>query len=644
MEKIIKNVNLNDFKNYSLNPNLKVWNMTTYKPGNKPIQNIPGNRGDFDIVANIKVPNQDFTYFSYHDCFNLFNDLQDYQNTTKHLCSLCSNNPNDISQGYLSQYIDSSENWYYKEGLELYPYLYYLITDDFKEDENKFIFKPLTYHSNENNPCFWNDFTTHLSYPGITIEMLDKSRRNIDISNVTVLEGYNEFINEYITTKGKIGQIIDFIYDYVLNQLRDDISNISDYDIYTDIKNQCYDYVLRRASDFFTLNFSCNHNRTITHEDFVNLYKGKYVFDEDKPPKLKLPILLSANTDDIGILTTTAKEWIPGQRYYIDDVVIYDGQYYILKSVNSEGYYAGDFNYIENIIYFDNHERNSFGLFNGFSTDSADGELVHWKLTVDNKCHTHTVINETESLLYTLKGLVPDNTIANFFDVEGKYPSTYKNEDTDKDEYIFRNISEIERDSNGVVSYYRSYIKNISEITYYDINDVIVIYTDENVANGSIVKREIVYEYVINEISTQANTGIEYTDTITSNIVNAADFEWSEPTVTTTSKYTIYSFGYSDYREKIKTPPSSLTTPTSLLIHSNNEVWVNTPLIKEEYLFGINGGKPKVKDNINIERGIIYSQDKHMALGEIKTFTQLLTYNNGSFWKIYDNTKRKEEE
>jgi len=76
----------------------------------------------------------------------------------------------------------------------------------------------------------------------------------------------------------------------------------------------------------------------------------------------------------------------------------------------------------------------------------------------------------------------------------------------------------------------------------------------------------------------------------------------------------------------------------------NNLIWANAPLIKEEYLFGINGGKPIVEDNINIERGIVYSQDKHLALGEIKTFNQLLTYNNGSFWKIYDNTKENKED
>ena len=57
MNKIIKNINLNDFKNYSINPNLMVWDPTGDMK--LPRQNTSEIRGEnidsYTISANIKI-------------------------------------------------------------------------------------------------------------------------------------------------------------------------------------------------------------------------------------------------------------------------------------------------------------------------------------------------------------------------------------------------------------------------------------------------------------------------------------------------------------------------------------------------------------------------------------------------------------
>jgi len=665
MDKILKNINLNDFKNYSLNPNLWVWYLNYVKPVLIPNdKNLLIKETDKDnnvkyyyISEGVKIE-IDFTYFtinaelkiifnpynpyyklptgfsylSFYDLNTFFNDLHTYQTTANYICSLCSLNKNQLNQGDLSIFIDSSENWYYKEGDRLYPFLYFLLTDKFKEEENEYIFDNLTYY--KINTCFFTDFINSFTN-GIWINIFNE---RLNITRFDNLNNYiNDFIKDYTTTEGKLGQIIDLIYDYLINestQLTNAISNISEYDIYSDIKNQCYDFVFEKAFEFFVKYFSCE-THTIIHDKFVTDYKGKYEFNLE-PPKLKIPILFSTNIDDIGILTNTAKEWVPGQRYYFNDVVIYDEQLYILKDVGPGGY-AGMFNYIENVIYFDDYNPDSYGFFVDFKT-TADGQLTNWKFTVDNWCIIGLINSTTGSLLYTLKGLVPNSTIPNFFDVEGKYVAS-----------TLRNISEIKR-VGSIVEYYASRIMNISGIRYYDGNNILVtIDIDENIVNGIIIKREIVYQYIINEVyrnsTLQTGTGIMYTDTITSEVTNGAAFEWSNYTILTNSQYTTRSFRYlvPHYSERTNSLTATPTT-NAARYHMNNLIWANAPLIKEEYLFGINGGKPIVEDNINIERGIVYSQDKHLALGEIKTFNQLLTYNNGSFWKIYDNTKENKED
>jgi hypothetical protein len=741
-------ITFNDILTKSIAANVKINITRPFNPYGKTIYTDNTYRIETESVI-----------LSPYDCDILYNDLHTFQETANYITTVCTANVNDTRNVNISQFIDSVENWYYKEGDRLYPYLYFLLTDNFEENfevtcihvsdggydysENPkviistpvigeqatakatvtggeitainittpgngyttppvvtvtdtpgrgakaetatgnptFTFQPLMYYKPKNIAVKVSFLDYVFAGSTIGIDILKKPFNRV-LSLQNIINDTNErhdFICNYILTEGKIIQISDLIYTRLINDthIQSAINTISEYDIYSDIKNQVYNFVYEKARVFFREQFPTNVT-TVTHE----FNPGTYVFEETDPPKIKLPIILENTGDDIGIFSSPIKEWVPGKRYRLNDSVIYDGKVYILKVVNNEGYFAGIFNYIDNNIYFDHFNffigdenkntetASDMGHFSHFLTDNV-GQLKHWKLTVTETADKHTIDSNSESMLYTLKGLISVDKNRNFFDVEGKYR-----------ENVYHNYREITVTPTTTV-YYRSYIKNISDIKYYDENNRPV----ENASDTNyteyedIVRREIVYQYVINEIATNTtnpvtttprpSTGIDFIDTITSNLINGAKDEWDTPVITTVSKHRIYSFQDPKYRMDDDINEDTIDGTTGVNYHDmnsdgnnmiytsiaqhdnnmfykyehlNNEIWAYSPLIKEEYLFGINGGEPKVEDNINIERGIIYSQDKHMALGEIKTFEQALSYNNGSFWKIYDNTKKPEQD
>ena len=57
------------------------------------------------------------------------------------------------------------------------------------------------------------------------------------------------------------------------------------------------------------------------------------------------------------------------------------------------------------------------------------------------------------------------------------------------------------------------------------------------------------------------------------------------------------------------------------------------PLIRYDYYNGVNF-QPSIDDDVNIERGVTQAFEKHIKLGEIKTFEDFENYSNGGFFVI----------
>lgn len=55
-------------------------------------------------------------------------------------------------------------------------------------------------------------------------------------------------------------------------------------------------------------------------------------------PFIDIPIYLTQTIDNLGLLTSTAKIWEPRKTYMLDDIILYNGDTYILKDGDSYGY------------------------------------------------------------------------------------------------------------------------------------------------------------------------------------------------------------------------------------------------------------------------------------------------------------------
>ena len=62
----------------------------------------------------------------------------------------------------------------------------------------------------------------------------------------------------------------------------------------------------------------------------------------------------------------------------------------------------------------------------------------------------------------------------------------------------------------------------------------------------------------------------------------------------------------------------------------------NIPLIREDYNLGITY-RPTKNIDVRINRGVTSVFQKHIAFSEIKTMEDLLSYQNGSFFKTIES-------
>lgn len=113
----------------------------------------------------------------------------------------------------------------------------------------------------------------------------------------------------------------------------------------------------------------------------------------------------------------------------------------------------------------------------------------------------------------------------------------------------------------------------------------------------------------------------------------------TDPSIIVDSRYTkgVFSlFGHTGYgnlsvngnETQFSYIISDYTTPIQL-----NKDGIANPLMKFDYLSGINY-KPSVKSDVHVSRGNAAAWERHIRLGEIRTFEDLETYANNSFFNL----------
>jgi hypothetical protein len=391
-----------------------------------------------------------------------------------------------------------------------------------------------------------------------------------------------------------------------------------------------------------------NRDKLCIKETFTN--PGYDVYVPTNSSTLKLFTILQSYYEDMGMWSPAIKEWEPGKRYYLNDIVIYGGNCFILKNFqindpkDDEGnqYFAGEYNADERVIYFDKYNKEGSTGYTKIDENgnpdlitSANGcGYTRWEYTIlDNSNRScaslptmPTVVTQIhlqlDSQLAALKSYKTKTTaVKDFFDTEGFYRVA-----TSGDKMYF-----YQSPGQATGTQYRSYIKGYKyfqtkvppdgtfQITKEGDTSLVVtpIYEDGH--------DMITYVYVFNELAnvssgTIINPGIIYMETYHRYRigVNEYTYDFDEDADVTYQTTTVGD------------PfPNKKDGQISYLPETHDFF----PVIKEEYLMGVEE-PPYVVDDVVVDRGVNYAWDKHLAFNEIHSLDQMKKYHNGGFYTI----------
>lgn len=159
---------------------------------------------------------------------------------------------------------------------------------------------------------------------------------------------------------------------------------------------ECAEYCDRGGDDMY-LFLQTNVNK-------INEISDKYynfALDGDKfNGYIKLDFMLSSHIDDMGISSIYSSEWIPGKKYHVGEIVLYNeeswilyqgsgGTSFILCNMNDNNRFDEGFDY--------------YGFYNG-KTDEIEFDSVenaHWRRNVVNKMNDMSYLSDScKSKLY----------------------------------------------------------------------------------------------------------------------------------------------------------------------------------------------------------------------------------------------------
>jgi hypothetical protein len=664
--KLNKSITVKDYFCLSTNPNLLVlnpdkvdvnvavktgggswwnWNKTEldadgyliYDPYGKPLSDIILPETDKNKLNDYNPYKINDRRHSYQQIKNLDNFFKSYHDYLYYLCRECTKGIEDN----IEDYINLTDQYRYFDGDKLYPFVHFLATSTpdekhyyFKSNVNKtFLDYALDQFKNNSVSLFGvsiGDWTVaSLTGARLSVVLEDEILTRIDVNYggrgystlrlsiggdaviepvivdgsvdevliiynglrysstpaITLNDGDNVkgFMKEYIYSTEKINLLSNLIYWKVYSILYPDDGEDEIMDI---VQTALSDY----AVAYYKLNTDCNPVPLIAPQ-----YK---ISDFTAESTLKFNVMLTGEIEDLGILTPAVEVWVSGREYRKGDVVMYEGVSYILLNTAT---YSGYYHEKENKIYFDDVNIDSgTGYATGLKFD-VNGDLPHWKRNVKNstgtgaakKTNIHAL---TDSQLETLKAFRKETGNINFFDTEGLYK-----------ENLDFGISYISQNE-----YYRSRIKDI-----------------EKGSNSTGTHEWVTYTYVIDELwngTSVVAKGITHIETYNRYKMN--NNRW---------RYEIEPVSDIDYEKEYFAPElyegENGKKYPAVYPEALAKIYNYYPLAREEYLNGI-VMKPRVEDNVSIDRQINYCMDKHLVLGECRTLNQLLSYHNGSFYNF----------
>jgi len=507
----------------------------------------------------------------------------------------------------------------------------------------------------------------------------------IDFNTLGLDEEKNDMVPHYIylaNTRNLFSQYskLKIVYDYYTGGYTEidgklapstfDINNLEG-----DICCLCAKYVRMGGTIMYNkLNGLISEAETV-----ANRYYG-YVANNDNLT-LNLNVSLKQSIHDIGYLSCYLHEWVGGEEHFKDELYTYNGCTYRCMENNHD-------KYNEELMRFefdDTKFKKITDLYDGEGQEEIYDKLISSYNPFGNKW----VIRDedgnilTDDKSYNLSGSA-DSKLKSLRKYKNYINGEDKEEKPSDDEdwlYFYR---------VGTVINYTTVTDNSGNIADIDklAEGILEPATDVNklAAYGNVIsniepdqdqtKRTITFEYYINahlkakKVITKkdddGNTlymfdgfyadeddkyhGVKYTETYTydeggelDKLVNGQDTITFDDYVNdiddSITTYNKYPFRLTDsivyYNKELPTQIVSIPFIKSdyETTIKNETDYLFAETFKTDYLGDITY-KPKVDNNVRIDRGNYSAFERHLKLAEVKTLNDLVEYSNGSFFNV----------
>ena len=383
-------------------------------------------------------------------------------------------------------------------------------------------------------------------------------------------------------------------------------------------------------------------------EMFLFLDTNSSIFDSEVEdlkkhnliPYVDIPLTLSCDIEDLGIMFNDEQEWIAGNKYNIGDIVTYNDASYIATKENN-----GVYNTKYDEVYFDTlNGNNEIVLTNWLEYIETNPETIKWLLNpggeikpfviwenyIDNMNLVENIMIEGEAVsqlksFRTTRKCYTDNG----FLLDGVLP--YK-----------EGTTELIKNKNGYVELLPPFLDGVPFSVSTDDNgdkygDVLYEITEEEgnvirfryVIGGKLNKDGDIVKPIYNDKGEITNakylTGIHYNEAYLYSWQEVRDEIDGNPVK---MRYRLINFS-------LNVDNGSTFPILSKVRYKAQDVWNNdaaitVPTFRKDYLIGMME-YPTEDVDIVIDRGLSHAFEKHLMLTETNTFNDLKNYKNNYF-------------
>jgi hypothetical protein len=318
-------------------------------------------------------------------------------------------------------------------------------------------------------------------------------------------------------------------------------------------------------------------------------------------PYVDIPLALSCDIEDLGIMFNDEQEWIAGNKYNIGDIVTYNDASYIATKENNGVYNA---KYDE--VYFDTLNNNNEIVLSNWQ-EYLDLENFSVEKIIEGEAVSQLKSFRTTRKCYTDNGQMLD----------GMLP--YK-----------EGTTELIKNNNGYVELLPPFLVGVPFSVTTDDNgdkygDVLYEITEEE---GNVIRFKYAIGGKLNRdgsYTINTNDGIHYNEAYLYSWQEVRDEIDGNPVK---MKYRLINFS-------LNVDNGSTFPILSKVRYKAQDVWNNdaaitVPTFRKDYLIGMME-YPTEDVDVVIDRGLSHAFEKHLMLTETNTFNDLKNYKNNYF-------------